>query len=351
MPVTDLAAALGLRFPIFLAPMAGDAARPELVAAVSDAGGLGQLGGGYLAPEALRASIHAIRRHTDRPFGVNLFVPERPATDAQQVEVFRNLLARYYAELGLAPPVVVATPEAPFEQQLEVVIEERVPVFSFTFGIPPKVLLERLHDAGIFIMGTATSVAEALALQAAGVDAVVAQGWEAGGHRGGFLPPSDAGLLGTMALVPQVVDAVSVPVVAAGGIADRRGVRAAFALGARAAAAGTAFLATDEAALSPAYRAALNGPCATVTRLTRVFSGKLARAVPNRFMDDMERRAAAIPPYPLTHHLTRALRAEAARRSDADYLSLWAGQCALLARSGSARKVLQELAAGVSDAF
>lgn len=346
--MTDLAVTLGLRLPVFLAPMAGDAARPELVAAVCDAGGLGQLGGGYLAPEALRAAIHAIRRLTPRPFGVNLFVPESSAAQPQRVDSFRQVLATYYAAFGLVPPEPPAVQEISFEQQVAVVIEERVPVFSFTFGIPSKALLKSLQGAGIFTMGTATSPAEAKALQAAGVDAVVAQGWEAGGHRGGFLEPADAGMLGTMALVPQVVDAVSVPVVAAGGIADRRSVRAALALGASAVAAGTAFLATDEAGLSPAYRAALRGPRAGSTRLTRVFSGKLARGVPNRFMDEVERRADAVPPYPVTHHLTRPLRAEAARRSDADYLSLWAGQCAPLARTGSARDVLRELAAGVA---
>lgn len=179
--MTDLANALGLRLPIFLAPMAGDVARPELVAAVSEAGGLGQLGGGYLAPEALRASVRAIRQRTDRPFGVNLFVPQRTSIESQHVDAFRKVLAAYYAKLELAQPDPIPESEDHFEQQVAVVIEERVPVFSFTFGIPRDVQLEALRKSGAYLMGTATSPAEAMALQAAGVDAVVAQGWEAGG--------------------------------------------------------------------------------------------------------------------------------------------------------------------------
>jgi nitronate monooxygenase len=322
--------------------MAGGPSTPDLAAAVSSAGALGSWAGGYLAPEAIRAAIREIRRLTDRPFGVNLFVPEpaRSPSTAEEVATASAALEPFRRELGLSAPERIAAPPR-FEDQLEVVLEERVPVFSFTFGALAAESLRRLRERGIAVMGTATTPREAAELERAGVDAVVAQGAEAGGHRGSFGGPPEAGLIGTLALVPQVVDRVRLPVVAAGGIMDGRGLAAVLALGAAAAQMGTAFLATPESGASPAYKEAVLAPGEEDrTALTRAFSGRLARSVVNRFMVEVE-RAGAILPYPDQNALTQDIRQEAARGRRAEMLSLWAGQAVPLATARGAREVVE----------
>jgi nitronate monooxygenase len=284
---TALASRLGLRLPVIQAPMAGGPSTPELAAAVSNAGGLGSIAGAMLPPEDLRAMIRQVRAATDAPFAVNLFAP-LPVPSSRGVEQWSELT-------GVSRP----PPPAPgFDDQLAVVVAERVPVFSFTFGIPA------LSGSGFdgLTMGTATTVAEAVALERAGVDVVVAQGYEAGGHRGTFLEPVDRSLIGTLVLVPTIVDAVSVPVVAAGGIFDGRTVAAALALGAQAVQIGTAFLNCPEAGTNPAHRRAL----AEETTITRVLTGRHARAVRTPLVDRLERSGLEPPDYPLPRYLAPA---------------------------------------------
>ncbi|HET6232673.1 MAG TPA: nitronate monooxygenase, partial [Longimicrobiaceae bacterium] len=244
-PLHDLAARLGIRHAIVQGPMSGGGSTPALAAAVSNAGGLGSLGAAYLSADQIRADIAEVRRLTDQPFLVNLFAGGREhAHETVDAGPMLALVARRHAELGLPAPVLPAPPADPFDAQLEAVLEYRVPIFSFTFGIPGAAAMAELRRRGVFVMGTATTVDEAVRLEDAGVDAVVAQGSEAGGHRGTFGAPFEAAMIGTLALVPQVVDAVRVPVVASGGIMDGRGIVAARALGAAAVQLGTAFLAT-----------------------------------------------------------------------------------------------------------
>ena len=347
MPGT-FAQRLQIDYPILMAPMAGEAAKAPLVAAVSNAGGLGVLGAGYMAPEKLLATVAEIRALTSRPFGINLFVMAPGERDRSGVEAMTDALRRYHAELGIDAPLLPASLEENYERQMEAVLAAGVPVFSFTFGVPSQQQMAALKAAGTCVMGTATTVDEAIELERRGVDVVVAQGAEAGGHRGTFLG-DDFGnaMIGTMALVPQVADAVRVPVVAAGGIAERRGVRAALALGASAVSVGTAFLSTTESAVSDAYKQALAAPGSRSTGITRVFSGRPARGVRNRYMDEMRAFETAAPGYPVTNALTRDMRQAASRQGRAEFLSLWAGQAAPLSRNWSVAQLMDELRAGL----
>ncbi len=337
-----LADRIGVEYPVFQAPMAGGPSTPELTAAVSNAGGLGAMGAGYVSADALRQAIRATRALTSRPFCVNVFAPEAPASPSpDEVARAQAALAPFRTEVGLS---AAGTPAAgqPFRDQLRVVLEERVPVFSFTFGALAPEDVAALARNGAVVMGTATSAREARALEATGVHAVVAQGAEAGGHRGTFLGPVEGGLAGTLALVPQIVDAVRVPVVAAGGIMDGRGIAAALALGAAAAALGTAFLACPESGASRPYKdAILARRDADETTLTRAFSGRWARGLRNRFTEALA--SAPVLPYPLQNAMTADLRREAARAGKADLLSLWAGQGVPLARARPAGELLREL--------
>ena len=334
---------LGIQHPLVLAPMAGGPSTPALCAAVSEAGGLGSHGGAYLPPARLREEIRAIRSATSRPFAINLFVDEGDegtADDERTLARAREGVARYRAELGLSP---AGTPrsEGSLRESFTVLLEERVPVFSFTFGIPPREMLDASRKASILTMGTATTVAEARALEEAGVDFICAQGAEAGGHRGTFDRDAEPGLVGTFALVPQVADAVRVPVIAAGGIMDGRGYVAALALGACAVSMGTAFLRCPEAGTSAPYRAALREARDDDTVITRAFSGRAARGLQNRFTREMA--GAALAPFPAQNLLTREIRAAAAKAGDAGLLSLWAGQGAPLAREKPARELVAEI--------
>jgi nitronate monooxygenase len=283
------------------------------------------LGCGMRSPEAMAQAAAAVRAATDRPFGMNLFVLDTPAPDAATVQAAMARLAPLYAEFGL-------TPEAParwcedFAAQFEALVAARPAVASFTFGILDGAQVERLHGAGCVVVGTATTLAEALAWQDVGADAVCASGMEAGGHRGTFLGDVDASLVGTMALIPQCVDALRIPVIAAGGIMDGRGIAAAQALGAQAVQMGTAFLACPESGITPAQRAAMARAQGTDTRITRAYSGRPARGIVNTMMERLAADEAAIPPYPIQNALTGALRRAAGVQGRADYLSLWAGQ-------------------------
>lgn len=328
---------------IIQAPMAGGPTTVDLVVAVSEAGGLGNFGAAYLSPQHIREACAATRARTDRPFGVNLFAP-LPDPPPFDLAAARERLRVYYQELGVPLPDLphAVSQEETFEAQLDAVLAERVPVVGFTFGIPPARSLERVKASGAFIIGTATTVDEAIALERAGVDAIVAQGSEAGGHRGTFAVPFERAMIGTMALVPQIVDAVRVPVIASGGIMDGRGIAAALALGARAAQLGTAFLATPESGASAAHKAALQEAHEDATAITYAFSGRAARGIVNRVLRELE-NDPAIAPYPLQNTLTRTMRTVAAAAGKSDYLSLWSGQAPRLARTLPAGKLVRVL--------
>jgi nitronate monooxygenase len=331
-----------LDLPIVLAPMAGSA-NSALVVAVARARGFGILPCAYLTPEQIAAEIAAIRRATDRPFGVNLFVEHPPyAADDAVLRHAHERLRGYREELGIPHPDLPTPPPDLYHAQIDAILAARPAAFTFTFGIPEPAVLARFKAAGIFAAGTATTVAEAVALERAGADGVFAQGSEAGAHRGTFLAPVEDSLIGTLALVPQVVDAVQLPVIAAGGIGDGRAVAAVLALGARAAALGTSFLLADESAVSPAYRAALRSDAARETVLTRAFSGRTARGMRNRFVAEV-REPEDVAPYPFQNAMTRDIRTAAAQRGRAEFLSLWAGQAALLAASKPAAQIVADL--------
>lgn len=334
----------GIRHPVVQAGMAGGATPPRLVAAVSEAGGLGTLGAGYLKPQAIRDAVREVRSLTSAPFAVNLFVPE-PFEEPSSPEEANAPLAPYRRELGIEEPEGISSYAPAFEDQLAVVLEERVPAFSFTFGVPEEDQLAELRGAGTVTCGTATTVREAAELERRGVDAVCAQGYEAGGHRGTFIGDALEALVGTFALVPQVADAVSVPVLAAGGVMDGRGLAAALALGADGAQMGTAFLATPESGAHPAYKEALLAATEEGTTITRAFSGKPARGLRNRFTEEMAPHETGVPGYPVQNAYTRDLRAAATERGETGLMSLWSGQGARLVRVEPAGELVGRTAA------
>jgi nitronate monooxygenase len=344
---TPLARALGLEQPIIQAPMAGaNATPPELVSAVSNAGGLGFIGAAYMSPAQIADMARETKARTPRAFGINLFAPMAAPELSANVERALDALAPYHAELGLAPPVLPGPPSVSFDDQLAAVLECGARTFSFTFGLIPTAALRALQARDVYVIGTATTVDEAIALEESGVNAIVAQGGEAGAHRGTFLRPVADSLIGTIALVPQVVDAVKVPVIASGGIMDGRGIAAALMLGASAVQMGTAFLTTTECGIARSYKAAILGANENDTRITRAFSGREARGIVNRVMSEVELNNANPPilPYPIQNALTRPMRNAATQQERPEFLSLWAGQGIRLSRSLSAAELVARLA-------
>jgi len=343
--------ALGIEHPIVQAPMAGGPTTPELVAAVSNAGGLGSLGAAYLSPETLREQVKEIRDLTERPFGVNLFVPSPFEVEPERIQRANALLERYRKELGIEAPEELSSFAESFEDQLEVVLEERVPVFSFTYGSLEPELVARLKENGATVVGTATTVREGLRLEEDGVDMVVAQGSEAGGHRGTFLGDIRDALIGTMALVPQMVDTLSVPVLASGGIMDGRGLAAALVLGAEAAQMGTAFLASEESGAHSEFKRAVLEAAEDETAVTRAFSGRAARAIKNRFLVEVGEHEEELPPFPVQNALTKDVRAAAQRQDHAEFMSLWAGQAVRLASPTNAAELVESVVEGAEAAL
>lgn len=338
-----LAVRLGVEHPIIQAPMGGGITTPELVAASSNAGGLGSLGASYLTPEELVRQARAVQALTQRPFAINLFSPVGVLPKIEPAPML-EILGRYHAQLGLPAPQAPATALPDFSKQVEAVLSCAPAVFSFTFGIPPAEVLEAFRSRGILLAGTATTVEEARRLEAAGVDVIVAQGAEAGGHRGTFAGPFEGGLVGTMALVPQVVDAVKLPVVASGGIMDGRGIAAARMLGASGVQLGTAFMTCREAGTAPAHKAALRSSRDDASRITRAFTGRPGRMIANEFIKALEGSEAVLP-FPAQHYATIALRGAAARQGDTRLMALWSGQGAPLSRALSAAELMQALIA------
>lgn len=349
---TALTELTGIDQPVVLAPFGGLSA-VELTARVSELGGLGSYGLYGYSPQRITDTISQLHSATARPFAVNLWLPtgDEVTPQAARTEPSRAVLEEFFTEMGLQQPQEPEEFLPDFEAQFEAVLAARPAVVSVVYGVPPESVLRRAHQAGIVVLGTATTPAEARALAEAGVDAVVATGVEAAGHRAAFLRPPEESQLGTLALVPQVVDAVSIPVVAAGGIADRRGVAAAFALGADGVQVGTAFLATAQSAANDAHRAAIAGTAGEDTVLTRAMSGRLARGARNRAVATIEAAArkdtAAIADFPAQNWLTGQFRKEAGRRGAGHLQSLWLGQAAPLATRASAEEVYAELCAGL----
>ncbi|WEG09549.1 DUF561 domain-containing protein [Microbacterium horticulturae] len=339
--------ALGIEHPIVLGPFGG-LSSIDLVAAVSEAGGLGSYGLYGYAPDRIRETIRALRAATDKPFAVNLWLPTGDEVTPGEVDLAAasRAVAPLFDELGVPVPTPPERFLPAIDDQLRAVLDEAPAVLSVVYGVPSAELVAAARERGIRITGTVTTVAEARAMEAAGVDAIVASGAEAAGHRVSFLDRPEHALVGTFALVPQVVDAVTVPVIAAGGVADRRGVAAAFALGASGVQVGTAFLRTRQSAASDAHRDAIAAATDTTTVLTRAMSGRLSRGIPNRAMRAIE-TAGQIAPFPAQNWLTGQFRAEAGKRGLGEYQSLWAGQTAALATRADAAEVFAELAAGL----
>ncbi|MES2258890.1 MAG: nitronate monooxygenase [Pseudomonadota bacterium] len=329
--------------PIIQGPMAGGGSTPALAAAVSNAGGLGALACSLLSPDVLRTQAGAIRALTNKPFILNLFVQNTPAPTADEVARATELLKPVWSELGWSELPLPARWCEDFQAQFDVLIELRPAAVSFTFNQLNAEQVARLHAAGIFVIGTITTVDEALAWQAAGADAVVASGVESGGHRGTFIGAQTDATLTTFELLPKVVAAVNIPVIAAGGIMDGADIRRALDAGAQAVQMGTAFLVTDEAGIPPSYRQRLLTAGDHPTRLTRAFSGRYARGLENRFMREMAAVEAQVPAYPVQNALTGSIRAEAAKRGDTEWMSLWCGTGVSRARGMPAAQLVELL--------
>ncbi|OON68888.1 NAD(P)H-dependent flavin oxidoreductase [Hymenobacter sp. CRA2] len=341
---TELMRRFGIAYPIVQAPMLG-VTSPAMVAAVSNAGGLGSLPVGGLSPARAQEPIRQTKALTERPFAVNLFAHNVPTPDVAQATPMQALLAQISQDYGLtyAPQNVTTLPLYTYQAQIEVLVAEQIPVISFTFGLLDAPSIEALHRAGAVLVGTATSVREAELLAASGVDAICAQGIEAGGHRGSFLPDEPLPQVGLLALLPQILRRVSMPVLAAGAIHDGRSIRAALALGAAAVQVGSAFLASDESQAIATYKARVQQATDTSTVLTRAFSGRWARGLPNDLIVRVEQSGLPIPPYPYQNSLTTLLRAAARASNNAELTALWAGQACASARAQPSAAILRHL--------
>jgi nitronate monooxygenase len=342
---TAICEMFNIRYPIFLAGMAGGPSTVKLVAAVSNAGGLGTLGAAYMEPEAIRKAIREIRRLTKEPFAVNLFAIQLADKLARLDEVQRELNhMRDELELSHASSQLVITPNR-FDEQFAVLLEENVPVISTTFGVLPEALTRQAKAAGLRVVTMVTTVGEALLAEQSGSDAIVAQGSEAGGHRGTFdVSDNPMGAnIGTFALVPQIVDQVKIPVIAAGGIMDGRGLIAALVLGAQGVQMGTRFLTAIESGAHDSYKQILIKSTEESTVLTKAFSGRPARGVLNKFIKQWDASGLDPLPFPTQNTVTRDIRNAAAKQSNADYMSLWAGQgTRLLTPEQSAEVIIKE---------
>jgi nitronate monooxygenase len=341
----DFLSRLGLDVPIVQAPMAG-VQGSALAIAVCNAGGLGSLPCAMLTPDGVRQEIDAIRSATTKSFNVNFFCHVPPPPDPARESAWRETLAPYYREFGIDPASIKPGPgRAPFDASGAAIVEATKPrVVSFHFGLPANDLLARVRASGACIVASATTVDEARWLEAKGVDAIIAQGVEAGGHRGIFLSDDLTTQVGTLALVPQIVKAVGVPVIAAGGIADAPGVRAVLALGAVAAQVGTAFMRCPEATTSAIHRAALASAAARHTALTNVFTGRAARGIVNRIVREVGPMSDRAPVFPLATAALAPLRAAAERQGSGDFSPLWSGQNPTGCRDVSASVLVRELA-------
>lgn len=342
-PSTTLTELFEMHFPIIQAPMAGGATTPALIAAVSNSGGLGSLAAGYMTADEIRNVIKQIKELTDNPFCVNLFIPQPHQATSEQIETARNAIQDVCKELNIHIDSV-KPPYAPsFEEQMNVLLDEKVPVFSFTFGIPSENWIQDFKKNGTKIIGTATSQEEAIMLEKQSVDAVVAQGMEAGGHRGTFLGKAEEALINTALLTSLITKHIKIPVIAAGGIMDAKGVYMAMKSGASGVQMGTAFLCCHESGINPLYKQSLLNNKHDTTTLTRAFSGKLARGLLNKFIIRMQSHENTILDYPIQNALTSIMRKEAGKKNTNDFMSMWAGQGAHLCKVLPASKLIKML--------
>jgi nitronate monooxygenase len=350
VPRTDAARRLGISHPVIQGPFGGGLSTPDLTATVSNLGGLGSYGAHVLEPDEIGALAAELRRRTARPFALNLWVSDHDPGGREPspaaLERAWGVFDLWFRELGLGRPELPTAYHPRFEEQVEALLDTRPPVFSFVFGIPPAAILAECRRREIVTIGAATTLAEARALDEAGVDLVLATGFEAGGHRPSFLAAAEESLVGTLALTPMVADRVRAPVIAAGGIVDRRGIRAVLALGAQAAQLGTAFLACAESGTTDAHRAVLFGERGERTALTRAYTGRLARGVPNGLTDRIDKRLADLPPFPAHAWFVSRLKAAAAAAGRTDLVPLYASQAAPNLRHRTAAGLMAALIEG-----
>ncbi|MGO1118238.1 NAD(P)H-dependent flavin oxidoreductase [Rhodovibrionaceae bacterium A322] len=351
-PCRRLCDLLKIEHPIIQAPMAGSAT-PQLASAVSNAGGVGSLGCGEMTPEEISDVAGQMRSGTNRAFNLNFFAHEAPRQDPAVLSDTLARLAPYYQELGLEPPTADLPELGPgFDaDKLSAVLKARPPLVSFHFGLPEPEVISELKAAGIVLICSATTVAEARYLEARGIDAIIAQGWEAGGHRGSHKPTGPEEGVGGLSLVPQIASAVDLPVIAAGGIADGRGIAAAFALGASGVQMGTAFLSCPEAGTDDARREIFRQGTAPDTMVTNVYSGRAARAVRSRLADDLDQTRQRLPDFPAMYDLSGPLRKEATKQGSVDFSFHLMGQSAALNRELPAAELLAALVAETAAVF
>jgi nitronate monooxygenase len=349
---TDLSLRLKLDGPLIQAPLSGGPSTAALTAAASNAGALGSIGGAYLNPNDLQKIILETKKLTSRSFGVNLFAPAKnPELTSEQIQEALRVTRPYRQELGLPDPKVESPFHEAFGPQFEVILREKPAVFSFTFGMVEREVIRACAQAGILTMGTATHLEEAMKLEELGVDAVVAQGLGAGGHRGMFTPEQADSNISTYDLVTLLVKNLRIPVAASGGIMNGEGIAEVLNLGAQAAHLGTAFLLCDEAGTSAPYRKALTPPNHTLSHLTRSFSGRIARGMENRFLLEMQAHPKAILPFPAQNAFTRDLRRKSTELGRSDFLSLWAGEGIAQIRSMGASELVHTLFKEMDEAF
>lgn len=339
---------LGIDFPIIQGPFGGGLSSVKLTSTVSNAGALGSFGGQPFSAQEIIDTCNKIKKNTNKPFNINLWVNDRDSRLAtfadSDYKRLTELFKPYFNELGLPIPQKPADLGPGFEEQVEAIFEAKPAVFSFVYGVPTQDILEKCKRLGIKTIGTATTVDEAIALENAGVDAIVATGFEAGGHRVSFLQPAEDSLTGTLALIPQVADAVKIPIIAAGGIADARGIRAALALGADAVQMGTAFLATEQSNASQDHKDKLFTPDAKYTTLTKVFTGRLSRGIRNRLTQELKPYEHLLAPYPLQSKFMGYLKAyPATADTNPEFKSYWAGQTAALLKHKDAKILVETL--------
>lgn len=338
----NLTELLKIDYPIIQAPMLG-ITTPEMVAAIANEGGLGSLPVGGLSPEKTLAFIRKAKSLTTRPFAVNLFTYAVPPVPKEEAAKMQQYLKQVTAEHGISykEESIDNLHFYSYKEQIDILVDEHIPFVSFTFGIPDDISIKELKDHGVILMGTATSLKEAQLLDEKGIDIIVTQGIEAGGHRGSFLPDEPLPQVSCLALLTEILAHISRPVVAAGGIANGTTVKAMLSMGAAAVQIGTAFIASPESAAIPAYKAALRTATATDIAFTRAFSGRWARGIRNKLMDLVENSGLSIPPYPVQNTLTTALRAAAQQQNNKDFTNLWAGQCAFMAEEKPAAEIFR----------
>jgi nitronate monooxygenase len=328
---------INIKYPIIQAPMAGGITTSKLVAEVSNSGGLGMIGAGYMTPNQMREQIKEIKHLTSRFVGINLFVPSEFNVTDNEINAAKQILQPIRNQLNLHHfdkfeiPTFTNVVEA-FHEQIKIVLQEKIPVCSFTFGIPSKDVISEFKRNKIILIGTATTVREAIEIEKSGMDMVVVQGSEAGGHRGNFINGHQESLIGLMSLIPQVVDNVSIPVIAAGGIMDGRGLMASICLGAKGVQMGTAFLTCTESGAHSLHKEGILNANEDETVLTRAFSGKWARGIKNKFIVEMQNQETSLPEFPVQNTITQSIRKASTFQNNPDFMSLWSGQSPRLAK-------------------